>query len=48
MLVMRFDLIFFTQLALLPLLAASPQAPLWLPTWCMRYPVNREVTAHIM
>ena len=37
--VARFDLIFFTDLLLRPLLQG---APLWLPTWCMRYPINNQ------
>jgi len=39
--VARFDLIFFTDFLFTPLLSGPP-APLWLPTWCMRYPVNGE------
>ena len=37
--VARFDLIFFTDLLLAPLLGG---AAIWLPTWCMRYPINKE------
>ena len=35
-LVARFDLIFYSDLLLAPL----GDAPLWLPTWCMRYPID--------
>ena len=36
--VARFDLLFFSDLLFQPLLQQG--APLWLPTWCMRYQVN--------
>ena len=36
--VTRYDVLFFTPLQLAPLTAA----PLWLPHWCHRYPLNAE------